>query len=373
MSENVVSVDAKTVEQTVTLSCLRRGQDTKAARLLTQLVGGQPPSATTVDRLFDALGTAPSERARLLAAARYYARQAIEAARAKRIATVPYFDAGYPALLRLIPDPPVVLWTVGDLTGAAAAPAAAIVGSRAASPAGLEVARRLASDLAEAGLTIVSGMARGVDAAAHRGSLDAGGKTIAVLGCGVDVIYPPEHAELAERVRNSGAVVSELLPGTVPLPYNFPLRNRIISGLSTAVIVIEASEKSGSLITARAALEQNRNVLAVPGSVASGRSRGCHALIKDGARLVETVEDVLQELGWTVPRMAVKPDKSLQISDLEGEMALGEPYSVDDLAIRTGRLTSAILAELGALELAGRVQRIPGGRFVRLDGPVIDR
>src|SRR4051812_17467820 len=203
---------------------------------------------------------------------------------------------GYPARLREIADPPPVLWVSGQ-PDALADPIVSIVGSRAGSPYALNVAERLAGDLGARGITIASGLARGVDSAAHRGALAAGGITVGVLGCGADVVYPPEHAKLAAEMAIRGAVISEFVPGTVPRPVFFPRRNRIISGLARAVIVVEAGEKSGSLITARCALEQGRDVLAVPGNVLSGRNRGGHALLRDGARLVETVDDVLEELG----------------------------------------------------------------------------
>ena len=177
-------------------------------------------------------------------------------------------------------------------------PSVAVVGARAASPTGQRIGYELGRDLALAGLVVVSGLARGVDGAAHAGALDGGGRTVAVLGCGVDVVYPRQHGALAARVAAQGVIVSEFPPGTEPRPSHFPLRNRIISGLSRAVVVVEASEQSGSLITAQMALEQGRDVLAVPGTWPAGRYRGCHALIKDGARLVETVEDVLEEIGW---------------------------------------------------------------------------
>lgn len=251
----------------------------------------------------------------------------------------------------------------------------AVVGARDATPAGLAVARRLAGGLAEAGLVVVSGMARGVDGAAHGGALDAGGLTVAVLGCGADVVYPRQHVTLAGEVRRSGALVSELPPGTAPLPRHFPLRNRIISGLARAVVVIEASERSGSLITARMALEQGRDVLAVPGGVASGRHRGCHALIKDGARLVETVGDILEEIGWSPPpENHTDPFfKSLKTSRLDIVMAEGEAYNLDELAARTGQSAAVLLAELGRLEVAGRVVRLGAGNFVRLDASAMDR
>jgi DNA processing protein len=245
-------------------------------------------------------------------------------------------------------------------------PQVAVVGARAASPAGLIAARQLGDDLARAGLTVVSGMARGVDGAAHVGALDGAGATVAVLGCGADVVYPAEHARLAQRIAETGAIVTELAPGARPLPHHFPLRNRIISGLARAVVVIEASDRSGSLITARAALEQGRDVLAVPGPILTGRSRGCHALIRDGARLVDSARDILEEIGWTrAPRPADATNKSLQMSRLEETMAAGESYTVDDLVRCTGRAAHELLAELGELELAGRVSRVAGGAFVK--------
>lgn len=368
-----VSAAADATALAVALSCLRLGPDARAARLLKDLSGGRAPGDDWLSRLAERLGVGEADRPALVARARAGARMALARAAAAKLDVLPYFASGYPAALHTIADPPIVLWTSGD-PNTFNPDTVAIVGSRRATPAGLEVARSLASDLAAEGLVIVSGMARGVDAAAHQGALEGGGRTVAVLGCGVDVVYPPEHAPLAARIRSSGIVISELPPGMPPLAHHFPLRNRIISGLARAVVVIEASDKSGSLITARAALDQNRDVLAVPGSVASGRSRGCHALIKDGARLVETVEDVLQELKWQRRGvLAVKRCNLLDLSELELVMDAGEPFSVDDLAFRTSRLTSDLLAELGDLELLGRVVRVEGGRFVRLDGPAIDR
>ena len=214
---------------------------------------------------------------------------------------VAWFDPAYPALLNCIPDPPPVLWTRGDLA-VLSLPAVAIVGSRAATPYALDVAARLAGELAARGVAVVSGLARGVDSAAHRGTLEANGPTIAVLGSGLDRVYPAEHRGLADTISRSGVVMSELAPGGLPLAEHFPLRNRIISGLSLAVVVVEASEKSGSLITARCAMEQGRDVMAVPGSVLSGRNRGSHSLLKDGAKVVESADDILEELGWPAAR-----------------------------------------------------------------------
>jgi DNA processing protein len=283
---------------------------------------------------------------------------------------VSWLDDDYPALLREIPDPPVLLWTRG-IAATLQHPSVAIVGSRDALPASLAVARQLAGGLAEAGLTVVSGLALGVDGAAHAGALAGGGPSTAVLGSGLNHIYPALHVPLAEQVAETGAVVSEYPPDARPYPSHFPLRNRIISGLCRATVVVEASERSGSLITARLALDQNRNVLAVPGGPLSGRHRGCHALIKDGARLVETVGDVLDELNWARPaaKSEAEPHKQLQLSDLEANMAKGEAFSIDELAGRTGRSASELLADLSVLELARRLVRTPDGRFVRIAGP----
>ena len=350
------------------MSLLRFGSDTLAARTLKELEKGP----NLLERLAAAIGVPEAERPARLAGARRRATLALEDAARQDIAALPWYDAAYPTALREICDPPVVLWCRGA-AACLSLPAVAVVGSRRATPAGLSIARALGRGLAEAGLLVVSGLARGVDGAAHEGALEARGSTAAVLGCGADVLYPPEHGRLAERIRESGLIASEFPPGMPPLPHHFPLRNRIISGLCRAVVVIEASHRSGSLITARSALEQGRDVLAVPGNVASGRSSGCHALIKDGAALVETVEDVLNELGW--PQRGAGPPVSvvnpLLLSQLEVVMALGETYSVDDLAQRTGLPAAILLAELGALEIAGRVTRFPGGDFAKLDKSAI--
>lgn len=271
--------------------------------------------------------------------------------------------SGYPPLLAVISDPPEILWVRGrlePLTG----PAVAIVGSRAASPYAREAAHALAFDLARRGVVIVSGMARGVDGAAHRGALDAGGQTVAVLGCGIDRVYPGEHRRLRDAIVQHGAVVSELHPEAPPLPHHFPLRNRIISGLSRAVVVVEAGEKSGSLITARCALEQGREVMAVPGSTLTGRNRGSHALLKDGARLVEGADDVLDELAIPsrLPDQVDGANSHLH-NDLIPNLQRGETYGLDELSSLTGLPAADLLPKLLELELAGRLRRLPGGRF----------
>ena len=361
--------DRAWLQTAATLSFLRFGGDTRACRLFLELVR-QPavPGRSLPERLAAALDVPPAERAATIQRAEQTAARALAEAAERGLTATPIGDEAYPDLLRHVADPPLVLWTKGDADWLSR-PAVAVVGSRAATPAGLLVARTLARELAHAGLAVVSGLARGIDAAAHEGALDAGGGTIAVLGCGADRVYPAEHGRLATRIVERGVIASELAPGALPLAHHFPLRNRIISGLSLAVVVVEASFKSGSLITARAGLEQGRSVLAVPGGILSGRHRGCHALIKDGARLVESADDVLEELGWTrrSPGSPASSTKSLQIRGLEGTMAVGEPYSVDDLATRTGRATPDLLAELGALEVAGRLTRTAGGSYIRLD------
>jgi DNA processing protein len=343
----------------IAASFLRSSADTLTARS----ANGMAYDTNWLDAVAERIGVPPLARAEELQRVRSMARSAHARAIRAGQSLLTLHDPAYPPLLRQIADPPLVLWYQGD-TALLPAPAVAVVGARDASPAGLYLARQLGRDLAAAGLVVVSGMARGVDAAAHEGALTAG-KTVAVLGSGVDVTYPPEHRALQQQISATGVVISELPPGTPSLPYHFPLRNRIISGLSRAVVVIEAGEKSGSLITARMALEQNRDVLAVPGNPASGFYRGSHRLIKDGARLVESVEDVLDELGWKRPE---RQESKFQVRNgLEAEFTPGEPLVIEDLVARTGRAASDLLAELSVLELAGRVARVSGGGFVRLD------
>lgn len=355
------------LETLVTLSLLAWGWNTRAARIAKALpIDTSPPDL--LDEVANRLWVQADARSRELARARSAARGALTRAARLGYTVVARGGSAYPAPLAEIVDPPVVLWVRGD-PGVLAERCVAVVGSRTASPTSLEIARQLTRDLAGAGVTTVSGLARGVDGAAHEGALDGGGRTVAVLGCGPDVIYPPEHEDLAARIEHSGVIISEFAPGTQPRPQHFPLRNRIISGLSSAVVVIEASEDSGSLITARSALEQGRDVLAVPGNPLSGRHRGGHSLIKDGARLVETVDDILEEVGWS--RAPAQPAgglaKSFAPDDLQSLMVPGEVHSVDDLAQRSGRSAPDLLAELSELEMAGRVTRAGTGGFLRLD------
>jgi len=289
------------------------------------------------------------------------------------IACVAWSDIEYPSALAAISDPPPVLWVRGVINSLSL-PSVAIVGSRAGSAYACSVAERLAADLAARQVVVVSGLARGVDAAAHEGALSVGGTTIAVLGSGADVVYPREHTKLADAIAREGAVVSELEPGTPPRPMFFPQRNRIISGLARAVVVVEAGDRSGSLITARFALEQGRDVLAVPGNVLSGRNRGGHRLLRDGAKIVETADDILEELD---PGL-LNPRPPAEASNDEGAprqavddpvlhvLTRGDPLDLDAIADRTGWSTARLLPRLFELELQGVVRRVGGGRFLRI-------
>ena len=280
-------------------------------------------------------------------------------------------EASYPASLASISDAPKRLWIRGALDPAGIA--VAVVGSRTATPHALEMGFTLGAGLARAGLTVVSGMARGVDSAAHKGALQGGGRTVAVLGCGVDVVYPAENEGLARAIAARGALVSELPPGSAPEGWHFPRRNRIISGLSLGVVVVEAASDSGSLITARCAMEQNRPVMAVPGTVLSGRNRGAHALLKDGARMVEGVVDILEELKLEI-LLAADPGARLAHPSNDAilrEMAAGEAYLVEELCAATGMDAARVLARLAELELAGWIERAGGGRFVKLASNVL--
>lgn len=265
----------------------------------------------------------------------------------------------YPPLLAEISDPPACLWIRGDpsvLSGIIVA----VIGARHASQEGLIAAREIAFDLARAGIVVASGLARGIDSAAHRGALEGGGKTIAVLGTGIDRVYPAENDLLTEQIAASGLLVTEFLPGTHPEDWHFPRRNRIISGLSKAVVVVEARDKSGSLITARLAAEQGRDVMAVPGTIVGGRNRGANALLRDGAKLVESAVDILEELGF---------DVSLSRRSPQGEGGRKDrqvvEFTVDQIAEQLKIPAGEALARLLEWELTGEVQRIGSGRFVR--------
>jgi DNA processing protein len=292
----------------------------------------------------------------------------IERARDAGIAIVPFTNPNYPARLRTIADPPPFLYVKGNIL-TDDDKAVAIVGSRSASEYGRRVARDLARGLVSLGFTVVSGMARGIDGSAHESALQAGGRTIAVLGSGVERAYPAEHETLYRRIGENGAVLSELPIGTRPLAFNFPARNRLISGLSLGVVVVEATEKSGSLITATLAVEQGREVFAVPGEVGSSRSRGAHRLIRQGAKLVESVDDIIEEIApqlldrtgsatQRAPR--VLPQNASDATRTIFALLQENTLQVDQVIERTGMSAAQVLETLLDLELQGLLRQLPG-------------
>ena len=276
-------------------------------------------------------------------------------------------DADYPQALLTAADPPVLLYVKGriDLLNR---PALAVVGSRNATRQGEANAEAFAAALAGAGLTVVSGLAAGIDAAAHRGGVNTEASTIAVIGTGIDRIYPAKNESLAREIAAQGVVLSEFALGTPPLPANFPRRNRLIAGLARGCLVVEAAKQSGSLITARLAAEAGREVFARPGSIHSPQSKGCHALIKQGAKLVESAQDILEELRW---ERIVNPAALPAVPENETNPILvalgGDPCDLDTLAARSNLPADALLAQLLPLELEGRVAVLPGGRYQRLN------
>ncbi|MDX1928629.1 MAG: DNA-processing protein DprA [Pirellulaceae bacterium] len=278
------------------------------------------------------------------------------------------WEAEFPRLLKELPDPPMLLYMRGEFTRTDAL-SIAIVGTRGATQYGRSQTERFARALARAGLTIVSGLARGIDAAAHLGALEVGGRTIAVLSSGVAEIYPPQHAELGERIAANGALISEMPPGAKPKKGMFPQRNRLISGLSLGTIVIEAAERSGALITARLAGEQGREVFALPGMVSSPNSRGCHRLIKDGAHMIQDPEDVLDELGPMVEGVVLSPDQTvrhaaeLQLNDQENAVLQAidiQPTDINAIVVTSGLPVPRVLSTLSVLEMRRLVRRVSG-------------
>jgi DNA processing protein len=278
-------------------------------------------------------------------------------------------DAAFPQSLLQTADPPCLLYVKGNAQ-LLNQPSIALVGSRNATAQGNNNAEAFARALSQAGLTVVSGLALGIDAAAHRGALNGRGSTVAVIGTGADRIYPASNAGLAHGIAESGAIISEFALGTPATAYNFPRRNRLISGLSRGVLVVEAAIGSGSLITARMALEQGREVFAIPGSIHSPLAKGCHQLIKQGAKLVESAEDILEELSWNTasPRPvspAQQPEEQDEASRLLSTMGF-DPVDPDTLCTRAGLTADSLFAMLTVLELEGRVERLPGGRLQRI-------
>jgi DNA processing protein len=329
----------------------------------------------SIAALRDVQGVGPKLAERIASARREHDAQAeLDLCRRSGVDVIPRGQPAYPAPLDEIPDPPGLLYVKGAIEPRDAL-AIAIVGTRRCTPYGMRVADRLAAALARVGMTVVSGLARGIDAAAHRGALKAGGRTIGVMANGLAQIYPPEHEELARQMAERGAVVSEMPMGQGPLSGLFPQRNRIISGLCLGVVVIEAPPRSGALSTAHHAMEQNREVFAVPGPVDSLSSQGCHRLIRDGARLVETVDDILEELGPLVSEVRTSSEETpvrhpveLTLSDQERSL-LGHltdhATAVDELIVRTGLAASQVLATLSVLEMRRLIRRLPGQQFVR--------
>ncbi|HWW60746.1 MAG TPA: DNA-processing protein DprA [Thermoanaerobaculia bacterium] len=276
-------------------------------------------------------------------------------------------DDAYPPLLREIADPPLVLHVRGD-SSLLAKPSIAIVGSRRASPYAINVAQHLSRRLVSAGLAVVSGLARGVDGAAHDATLEATGTTIAVLGTGIDVIYPKSHAKLYSRIGREGVIVSEFPPHSPPLPDHFPIRNRIISGLSLGTVIVEATTRSGSLITARMAAEQGREVFAIPGSIFSAGSEGTHRLIQYGAKLVHDIDDILDELPGELRARneTPKPPPDSPLREVLAAFTHDEGTHVDTVASRLARSPSAVAEALLQLELGGWIRALPGARYVRV-------
>jgi DNA processing protein len=286
---------------------------------------------------------------------------------------IPLWDKErYPALLRAIHDPPALLYVRGDLP---AGEALAVVGARQASSAGRQLTRETCRELASRGIVIVSGLARGIDTAAHEGAIEGQGPTLAVLGCGIDRIYPPENNRLFHRILEQGAILSEYPPATPPLPGHFPGRNRIISGLCRGVLIVEAAEGSGSLITADFALEQGREVFAVPGAVFSPTSQGVNRLLKDGARLVTEARDILDVLWPQFPSRSVRRREDSFAENLAGDalnvyLKLGnDPLHIDELARTSGLTPMEVSAILLNLELQGGAEQLPGMRYVRSRNP----
>jgi DNA processing protein len=342
-------------------------------RLLERFGSARAALAAAASELRDVQGVGATLARKIAEADAIDAEGEVSLCRERGIDLVTEADAAYPRVLREIHDPPGVLFVRGEIRPNDAL-AVGIVGTRHATPYGLRMTERLAGGLARAGFTIISGLARGIDAAAHRAAVAAGGRTIAVLASGVLSIYPPEHDKLAEEVFAHGALVSESPPRAEPLSGMFPQRNRLISGLSLGVLVIEAAERSGALITARHAMEQGRDVFAVPGPADSRTSRGCHRLIRDGARLVESADDILEELGPLVeaaPRddgQTIHHPAELLLNEIEQQVLAAvrsEATPIDQIVADTGLPVPQVLSALSALEMRRLIRRLSGTTVLR--------
>ena len=312
--------------------------------------------------------------------AREAARLQIEELRKLGADAITLVDKRYPKLLREIYDPPIVIYSLGNLVGAMIQPSIAIVGSRRCSSYGRNVAEKLSRELAERGITVVSGLARGIDSAAHRGALEGHGLTIGVMGTGLDAVYPKENRRLAAQIRENGALITEFPLATPPASQNFPFRNRVISGLALGVMVVEGAERSGSLITARLAYEQGRDVFAVPGNITSHKSFGPNNLIKDGAKLVHTWHDVVEELPLEVKAEILSAERGerfierarVEQVELSGPertvlkmLQTDEPLHIDQLIVKAGLSSGDLMGALLRLEMLDRIRQLPGKSFVR--------
>jgi len=331
--------------------------------------------AASRSQLLNVQGVGPKLASAILAARdSLEPEQELARCQARGISLIPRGSALYPESLSKIPDPPALLYCRGELQPRDAL-AIAIVGSRRCTVYGRQQAERLGGALARAGLTVISGLARGIDGAAHHGALQAGGRTLAVMGTGLEKIYPPEHADLAERVSKSGALLTEYPLGQAPLPGLFPQRNRIVSGMSLGIIVVEANRNSGAMHTVRHALEQGRDVFAVPGRIDSLASEGCHDLIRDGATLIRNVDDVLQALGPLISPVKTSADttvnnpRELTLDRQEQEilnLVSPDPTLVDEVLQAAGIEASRVLATLTMLEMKRFIRRLPGNQVCRV-------
>lgn len=372
-------------EQLILLNLIPGVTSVQWTRLLEAFESPEHLARATVQELQQVQGIGPAAAQRITQGCRD--RQALERelvlADRAGVAIVTLADAGYPEPLRQIPDPPLAVYIKGSLSPSDGI-AVGVVGSRHPSAYGLQTAERLGHDLARHGVTVVSGLARGIDGAAHRGALKAAGRTVAVLGNGLSGIYPPEHRELAEQVMQQGAVLSEYPMAAEALPAHFPRRNRLISGLSLGVIVVEAAQRSGALITADCALDQNREVFAVPGPISAQTSLGTNTLLKQGARLVTSVEDVLEELQLVPQVMPVRgvaehapddapddaPDNALGALPRREQQILAclqttEPRYIDAIAEAAGVPVAEVSSVLLQLELKRIIRQLPGQQFLR--------
>ena len=330
---------------------------------------GEPPLSWD-----DVIASAPltsTERSRMQKLRQEgFAEKEISSARAQGYTLIHAMDGAYPELLKKIPDPPAILYVQGDPAWLSR-PCIALVGSRNATAYGRTVAERLASQLASHGITVASGFARGIDRSAHEGAMRTGGGTVAVLGCALDIDYPSGHGDLRKAIAAHGCLASEFPVGTEPAEYTFPRRNRIISGISLGVVVVEALEKSGALITARHAMEQNREVFAVPGPVFAPTSKGPHALLRDGAKLVESVEDILEELQPVLsPELFPAARMNLPANGSRESLVLGaltaEPVHVDELGRKLAMPMASLMPALSMLEIGGCIRQHTGKLFSRI-------